>query len=125
MLEKIIALDKDLLVFLNGLGSETFDGLWLIITKQVYWTPLFLVVFFLLYKKLGLKNFLIALVFVSLLILLCDQSANLFKNTFQRLRPCNDLDIKDVIRIVKHSNSFSFFLAMQQIQWQPLYSYFF
>ena len=53
MLEKIIAIDKDLLVFLNGLGSESFDGFWLIITKQVYWIPYFLLVFYLLAKKIA------------------------------------------------------------------------
>ena len=35
--------------------------------------------------------------------------ANLFKYTFERLRPCNDLQIKDIIRVVKHSDTFSFF----------------
>lgn len=109
MLEKIIALDKQLFVFLNGLGSPTFDGLWLIITKQAYWAPFFLLVFYLLIKKIGWKNFFIAVVFIALLILLCDQSANLFKNYFQRLRPCNDPQIKDIIRVVKSSNSFSFY----------------
>ncbi|GAA4065293.1 phosphatase PAP2 family protein [Flavobacterium cheonanense] len=109
MLEKIIAIDKDLLVFLNGLGSESFDGFWLIITKQVYWTPYFLLVFYFLAKKIGWKNFLIALVFITLLILVSDQTSNLFKNHFQRLRPCNDLDLKNIIRIVKPSDSYSFF----------------
>ena len=109
MLEKIIQLDKELLVFLNGLGSPTFDGLWLIITKQVYWAPFFLVVFFLLQKKLGWKNFGYYLLFTALLILVCDQTANLFKNSLERLRPCNDEEIKGIIRIVKSSSSYSFF----------------
>ncbi|UPT71654.1 MAG: phosphatase PAP2 family protein [Flavobacterium sp. JAD_PAG50586_2] len=109
MLEKIIQLDKELLVFLNSLGSPTFDGLWLIITKQVYWTPIFLFVFYLLQKKLGWKNFGFYILFTAFLILLCDQTANLFKNHFHRLRPCNDEEIKGIIRIVKSSPSFSFF----------------
>lgn len=109
MLEKIIAIDKDLLVFLNGLGSEKFDGFWLIITKQDYWIPYFLLVFYFLAKKIGWKNFLIALVFIALLILISDQTSNFFKNHFQRLRPCNDLDLKNIIRIVKPSDSYSFF----------------
>ena len=109
MLEKIIHLDKELLVFLNGLGSERFDGLWLIITKQLYWTPIFLLFFYLLQKKLGWKNFGYYVLFTAVLILLCDQTANLFKNGFQRLRPCNDEEIKGIIRIVKTSSSFSFF----------------
>jgi len=109
MLEKILELDKELLVFLNGLGSPAFDGMWLIITKQLYWTPFFLVIFFLLQKKLGWKNFGYYILFIALLILVCDQTANLFKNGFERLRPCNDEQIKGIIRIVKSSSSFSFF----------------
>lgn len=109
MLEKVIALDKELFVFLNGLGSSTFDGFWLIITKQLHWLPLFLLIFYLLYKKVEIKNLLIALLFIAVLILVCDQTANLFKNTFQRLRPCNDPEIKDIIRVVKSSSSFSYF----------------
>jgi undecaprenyl-diphosphatase len=109
MLEKIIQLDKEVFIYLNSLGSETFDGLWLMITKQIYWTPFFLVVFYLLYKKIGLKNLLILFGFISVLLLICDQTANLFKNTFQRLRPCNTPELIEIIRVVKESKSFSFF----------------
>jgi undecaprenyl-diphosphatase len=109
MLEKIIHFDKELLVFLNGLGSPTFDGIWLVITKQAYWAPVFLFVFYLLQKKIGWKHFGYYILFTALLILLCDQTANLFKTTFERLRPCNDEEIKGLIRCVKSSPSFSFF----------------
>ena len=109
MLEKIIHLDKELLVFLNGLGSERFDGLWLMITKQIYWAPLFLLIFYFLQKKIGWKNFGFYILFTAVLILVCDQTANLFKWYFQRLRPCNDEEIQHIIRIVKSSSSFSFF----------------
>lgn len=109
MLEKLIHLDKELLIFLNGLGSPTFDGLWLIITNQLNWTPLFLLIFYLLQQKLGWKKFGFYILFTTVLILLCDQTANLFKEYFQRLRPCNDEEIKGIIRIVKRSPSFSFF----------------
>ena len=109
MLEKILQLDKQLLVFLNGLGSPRFDGLWLIITNQLYWTPLFLVIFYLLQKKLGWKKFGYYILFTALLIVLTDQTANLFKHTFQRLRPCNDETVNHIIRVVKSSPSFSFF----------------
>ena len=79
------------------------------ITKQVYWTPLFLLIFYLLQKKIGWKNFGFYILFTAVLILLCDQTTNLFKNYFQRLRPCNVEELKGIIRIVKTSKSFSFF----------------
>lgn len=111
MLEKVIQLDKKLFVFLNGLGSESFDGLWLLITKQVFWAPLFVFIFYLFQKKHGWKKFGYYVLFIAVLILVCDQTANLFKWYFQRLRPCNDEEIKHIIRVVKESGSFSFFSA--------------
>lgn len=108
-MEKIIHLDKELLVFLNGLGSPTYDGLWLVITKQLYWTPLFLLFFYFLQKKIGWKNFGFYVLFMIGLIVVCDQTANLFKWYFQRLRPCNDAELMHIIRLVKTSPSFSFF----------------
>jgi undecaprenyl-diphosphatase len=109
MLEKIITLDKELLVFLNGLGSPTYDGLWLIITKQAYWTPFFLFLAYLLYKKIGLKNLGIVILFIAAILLCCNTSVEFFKETFQRLRPCNDPEIKGIIRIIHHSSTYSFF----------------
>jgi undecaprenyl-diphosphatase len=109
MLEKIVALDKELFVFLNGLGSPAFDGFWEIITNQLNWAPVFIFAFYLLQKKIGWKNLGIVMLFLAVLILFCDQSANLFKHTVERLRPCNDPEIKDRIRIVISRGSFSFF----------------
>ena len=109
MLEKLLQLDVQLLVFLNSLGSTTYDGLWLFITKQSNWIPFFLVLLYLVYKKIGVKSTLYLLLFVTLLLVVTDQTTNLFKVTFQRLRPCNNPEINSIIRLVKPSNSFSFF----------------
>lgn len=108
-METSIYLDKQLFVFLNGLGSEQYDGFWLLITKQFYWAPVFLFVFYLLYKQLGWKHLLLILVSIAVMITFTDQFTNLIKNSVQRLRPCNDVEIKNVIRIVKSSGSFSYF----------------
>lgn len=109
MLEKIIALDKELLVFLNGLGSPAYDGLWLIITKQAYWTPFFLFLLYLLQKKTGWKNTGLTLIFIALILLCCNETVEFCKVVVQRLRPCNDPGLKHVIRIVHQSDTFSFF----------------
>lgn len=107
MLDKLLSLDVQLLVYLNGLGSASYDGLWLFITKQTNWTPLFLVLLYIIYKKLGARQLMYVIVSIAVLILITDQSTNLVKYTVQRLRPCNNPDI--IIRIVKSSKSFSFF----------------
>lgn len=109
MLEKILSLDTELFIYLNSLGSETDDGLWLFITRQSNWIPLFLLLAYLLYKKLGAKQTLYLLLFIAVLLTITDQTTNLFKNGFQRLRPCNNPEINSFIRVVQFRNSFSFF----------------
>lgn len=111
MLQQLINWDKKCFVFLNNLGSPFFDGFWLKATKEIYWLPLFLFIFYLLYKNKGLKTTLYTLLFVAVLILLSDQLANGFKHGFKRLRPCNDLEIQSLIRVVKSSHSYSYFSA--------------
>lgn len=108
-MEQLINLDKDLFVFLNGLGSTPFDDFWQIITKQFYWTPFFIAVFYLLQRKIGWKNLGIIILFLAVLITCSDQIANLFKHNVARLRPCNVPEFDGVIRKVITRNSFSFF----------------
>jgi undecaprenyl-diphosphatase len=109
MVDKILALDQQLFVYLNSLGSENYDALWLIITKQTSWIPLFLLLFYLIYKKLGTKQSLYLLLFIAILLVFTDQITNAFKNGFQRLRPCNNPEINSFIRVVLSRTSFSFF----------------
>lgn len=109
MLEKLLSLDTELFVYLNGLGSANYDGLWLLITKQSNWIPLFLVLLYVIFKNLGAKQTLYLLLFVAVLVTFTDQSANVFKREFHRLRPCNNPEINSFIRIVQIRNSFSFF----------------
>lgn len=109
MLEKILTLDTNLLIYLNSLGSTQYDRFWLGITNQLNWLPLFLLLLYVIFKKLGTKQTLYLLLFIALLLTFTDQVTNLFKNGFQRLRPCNNPEINTIIRVVKKSNSYSFF----------------
>ncbi|KUJ62064.1 phosphoesterase [Flavobacteriaceae bacterium CRH] len=109
MLENIKELDTNLLVYLNGLGSETYDGFWLFITNQLYWTPFFLFLFYIIYKKIGGKQTLYIVLFIAILIIFTDQVTNLVKYNFQRLRPCNNPEINTHIRLVLIRKSYSFF----------------
>jgi undecaprenyl-diphosphatase len=93
---------------LNGLGSETFDGLWLFITKQSNWIPLFYSLY-VIYTKLGVKQTLYLLLFIAVLVTITDQTTNLFKNGFQRLRPCNNLEILPLSALLKLATLIQFF----------------
>jgi len=110
MFEKILEFDKAIFVFLNNLGSERYDPLWLFLTQQINWIPFFLLLFYIIHKKIGTKQLLYILFFVALLVAFTDQLANLFKNHFERLRPCNNPEFEThTIRRVLLRDSFSFF----------------
>lgn len=109
MLEYLIELDRELFTYLNGLGSENWDGFFLYITKQLNWWPYFLLLIFLLLKKISLKQFLLLILVLAVFFLFTDQMTNLVKNTVERFRPVNDPGLKDMIRVVKSSKSWSFF----------------
>jgi undecaprenyl-diphosphatase len=48
-------------------------------------------------------------VLIAALVTFTDQTTNLIKNTVQRLRPCNNDEINGIMRVVKSSETFSFF----------------
>jgi len=108
-MNEILQKDKELLVFLNNFDLKYIDTFFLFVTKQIHWTPIFLFVFYLLWKKIGWRGLGVSLLFVAMILMVCDQTTNLFKFGFERLRPINDSEIKDNLRILITRNSYSFF----------------
>lgn len=101
-MEQLIQFDRDLFLYLNGLGTDTFDGFWMFITGKWNAIPLYAILLFLLYKKLGLKQTILTVVVVALMIACTDQLANLFKKVlFLRPRPCHDAILSESMRLVK------------------------
>jgi undecaprenyl-diphosphatase len=96
-------LDKDitLFIYLNNLGTVQWDGFWLFISNKFSAIPLYLFLLFLSYKKFGLKSTLLLLLVIVLLITASDETSNLFKNYFKRLRPCHDESIAHLARLVQ------------------------
>lgn len=113
MLEELIQLDKELFLFLNGLGNSNWDGFWMLATNKLSSIPLYFILLILTYKQLGLRKTLVVLLAVTILILVTDQLANFFKYGVQRLRPCYDQDVSTIMRLVKNScgGRFGYFSA--------------
>ena len=100
MIEQLLEYDTQLFLFLNNLGSQTWDGLWLLITDKLTFIPLYAILLFLLYKKFGAKSLLVFVVVVALMITFTDQITNVFKRGFERLRPCGEADLIDQMRFI-------------------------
>lgn len=104
MITSLEALDKELFLYLNGLGTESWDAFWLFITDKLYAIPLYAVLLVLLIKSQKRKELLITLLLVAVLITITDQTANLFKKVLVlRPRPCHTEDLKVLMRLVKKS----------------------
>ncbi|RNC89541.1 MAG: phosphatase PAP2 family protein [Allomuricauda sp.] len=113
MIETLVEWDRELFLFLNGLGTETWDSFWLFTTRSKNSIPLYAVLLFLTYRYLGLKKTLVVIVAIALLITATDQLSNFFKYGIRRLRPCHDSDISGIMRLVKSycGGKFAYFSA--------------
>ncbi|MFI5221710.1 MAG: phosphatase PAP2 family protein [Bacteroidia bacterium] len=113
MFETIKHLDQQFFVAVNsGMQNALLDWLCPWMRNQYVWYPLYLVLFFFIYKKYKNETLWIA-TGIILLVLVSDQlSANVIKNLVQRLRPCNDPSMQGHIRLfVNCGSGFSFVSA--------------
>jgi len=91
-MNKINNIDIFLFRLINESGFAEIDPIMLIVTNKFTWIPLYIIIIYLLYKKYK-SNILWIISSLILLIFLADfGSVHLFKNVFERLRPCHQLD---------------------------------
>lgn len=100
MLEQLLQYDTELFLYLNNLGSSNYDQFWLIITNKLTFIPLYAVLLYLIYRHLGWKVLLLLIFVIAGMITFTDQVTNLFKDGFQRPRPCRAKDIEEMVRFV-------------------------
>ena len=103
-------IDVQLLVYLNSLGAEFWDPLWIVLTNKLTYIPLFIFIVFKIYQRFGVKQMLFILFFIALLILFTDQFTNFFKDSFQRLRPCRE-EYLNLRQIDIYCGKYGFFSA--------------
>ena len=113
MLDLIVEYDHKLFLWLNNLGNESFDWFWMLMTNKLFNFFVYSIALIYLLKKTDIKSLISMILFLSILILISDQTSNLFKNFFERLRPCYDEQISSYMRLVKDScgGLYSFFSA--------------
>ncbi len=109
MLEQLIEKDQQLLIYLNNLGTEFWDPIFMYITHQINWWPFFLVLVFLLLKEISLKQFGLLVLILTVFFVFTDQMTNLVKYSVDRLRPVNDPLIEPYLRVLRKAGSPSFF----------------
>jgi len=110
-MEELIQLDQELFLYLNNLGSATWDWFWVFITHKFASIPLYAFLLYLLYKNYGLKPTIVTVVLVAGLITCTDQLANVFKDYFERPRPCKEDFIAEGRMLLDYCGSYGYFSA--------------
>lgn len=108
MIDYLSDLDVSVLVYLNGLGSETYDGFWKIVTHTLYWIPVFILVFVALLRHFSKKEVLVIVLSLFILAITTGLTVMLFKEGIMRLRPNNTEGVKQLLRLVIYPKSYSF-----------------
>lgn len=80
------------------MGHSDWDPLWLFITNKLSSLPLYIFLMFLMCRKLSKKSIFFLLLSITSMVAFTDQITNLFKLSFQRLRPCAQDGILEFIR---------------------------
>ena len=117
MIEKILGLDSYLFLYLNNLGSQYYDNFWIFLSRTEANVMFYLVVLiayiYSINNKKRTKILFHLIITIVILITISDQTSNLFKDSFQRLRPCYNELISDSLRLVKDScgGRYGFFSA--------------
>ncbi|MEG1910166.1 MAG: hypothetical protein RR190_04260, partial [Bacteroidales bacterium] len=96
-MEILLNWDTQLLVWINSLHTSFLDILMIWISDRFFWIPFYALILYILYKK-NPRELPIILLSSIVLILLIDQgSVHLFKNVFERLRPCHTPNIQNLL----------------------------
>lgn len=78
-----------------------FDFLMYWISSPVIWIPLYLFFIYLIYKNFPKQWWIYTIVLILSVGLSDWVSVHYFKEVFQRLRPCHNIDLKGVVHIVR------------------------
>ena len=101
-MEWLIQLDRDIFLFINGLNNVSFDVIMWWVSGKITWWPFYtlLLVYFGWKRGWQLAPMLL---FIVIAITLTDQtSVHLFKNVFQRLRPCHEPALENLVHLVNN-----------------------
>ena len=109
MLEKLNKWDRELFIYLNSLGIEAYDDFWIFVTNIKHWIPLYVLFFILFFIAFHWKKAIFNSLFLLASFVATLAFTNLVKGIALRLRPNNDPELLEIIRILQTPTNYSFF----------------
>lgn len=90
MIDFLINIDTQVLLFFNGLHSPLMDSFMMMFTGRFVWVPMYLSILYILFTKYKTRDALLLTVVIAGCILFADQvCASLLRPEFERLRPAH------------------------------------
>lgn len=109
MVQQLLDWDIELLVYLNQLGIAEYDSFWQTCTKIINWIPLYLFLMIMLMFQKPLKKGVTQVILGVGMLFFVLTITNLSKVVFSRLRPSNNDEVAGLLRVLHHTNTYSFF----------------
>lgn len=115
-MDSLLQADTDLLLTLNGTGSQFVDGLMMGLTSGLTWIPLYVALLYLVIKNSEtMGQIALIVVCVAFCILFADGMADgIVKPSVARFRPCNDPSLCHLVQLVdgyRANGKYGFFSA--------------
>src|SRR5829696_3474621 len=99
--QRIADWDRSLFLVLNrNFANPFFDAVFPFLRDSVFWAPLYLFITAFVFLNFGKKGIWWAAAFLSTVAIADLMGTYAFKETIQRLRPCNDPGLKEYVRLV-------------------------
>ncbi len=100
MVEQLKAWDEQLFLWLNQFHTSWLDPLMFQITKTEVWIPLYVLLIYLIFRNYKKEGWLILVGIVATLLITDLVTYRFMKPFFHRLRPSNEVSLKEIIHLV-------------------------
>lgn len=93
-------IDRQLLLWMNFDGGAVTDSIFWFASGKAVWIPLYILIIWLMQRKIGWRRTLLAVALIALAVVLSDQIANIFKHCTPKFRPTHTDAIKEYVHTV-------------------------
>lgn len=93
-------IDRQLLLWMNFDGGAVMDSIFWFASGKAVWIPLYVMIIWLMQRKIGWRRTLLAVALIALAVVLSDQIANIFKHCTPKFRPTHTDAIKEYVHTV-------------------------
>ena len=99
-MESLLEIDRQLLLWMNFDGGAFCDSVFWFASRKAVWIPLYVLIIWLMQRRIGWRRTLLAVAMIALSVVLADQIANIFKHCTPKFRPTHTDAISSMVHTV-------------------------